>query len=419
MRTAKKFRGCRIMLYPTDSEQLLVDTTVTDYNPQTNVVFIPELDVDKLPSASVRVRILANPDLYEYNATVRVGMSHIRDVEVALYRERKVEDRRYHRHKVDAVGVIESVIIGKQELKLHRPMHVDIEDISASGILFEAGSYDFKVGVRVRLSIDLKGKRMASIYEIVRTQKQVGATVQYGCRNLLTCADDEKNIVLKLPFPEIGEGSGDTSAYEEQQAKLEEEVGYPALMDAADAQEVVRKIMSQIREMDAAIVLNLVHRKRAAGEKDARHAVNRAFLNGLMGVWLGVTDDYLRGLVRMGYTGEASQGDEQARLITSISEGYDTRAAFPVAEKSAVPLLFLEQIHYEGLSAADGSRMMLRRVLADHILQSLLGRRVMLKDGSVATVLFSLHNDIGRPIIRIGQVAKQLEQPWDIVGILI
>ena len=43
----------------------------------------------------------------------------------------------------------------------------------------------------------------------------------------------------------------------------------------------------------------------------------------------------------------------------------------------------------------------------------------MLKDGSVATVLFSLHNDIGRPIIRIGQVAKQLEQPWDIVGILI
>ena len=117
MRTAKKFRGCRIMLYPTDSEQLLVDTTVTDYNPQTNVVFIPELDVDKLPSASVRVRILANPDLYEYNATVRVGMSHIRDVEVALYRERKVEDRRYHRHKVDAVGVIESVIIGKQELK--------------------------------------------------------------------------------------------------------------------------------------------------------------------------------------------------------------------------------------------------------------------------------------------------------------
>ncbi len=90
-----------------------------------------------------------------------------------------------------------------------------------------------------------------------------------------------------------------------------------------------------------------------------------------------------------------------------------------MAEKSAVPLLFLEQIHYEGLSAADGSRMMLRRVLADHILQTLLGRRVMLKDGSVATVLFSLHNDIGRPIIRIGQVAKQLEQPWDIVGILI
>ena len=419
MSTGKKFRGCRIMLYPLDSEKILVDTTVTDYNAQTNVVYIPELDVAELPSASVRVRILANPDLYEYNATVRVGTNHIRDVEVALYRERKVEDRRYHRHRVDAVGVVESVIVEKQELRLHRPMSVDIGDISASGILFEAGSFDFRVGTRMRLSMDLKGNRLASIYEIVRTQKQVGATIQYGCRNLLSSPEDEKSIVVKLPFSDAKAGNGDTSAYEKQQERLEEETGYTKLMDATDVKEVERKIMSQLREMDAAVVLNFVHRKRSEWERDVRHAINRAFLNGLMGIWLGEKDDYLRKLVCMGYTGDASKGDEQAKLITSISDGYDTRAAFPVAEQSAVPLLFLEQIHYEGLNAPDGSRMMLRRVLADHILQTLVGRKVMLKDGSTADVLFSLHNDIGRPVIQLGQVVKQLEHPWDIVGILV
>lgn len=419
MSTAKKFRGCRIMIYPTDSEELLVDTTVTDYNAQTNIVYVPELDVKNLTSTSVRVRIFANPDLYEYNANIRVGTSHIRDVEVALFRERKVEDRRYHRHQVDAVGVIKSIIINRQEVTLHRPMSVDVADISASGILFEAGSYDFRIGTRVRLSVELMGQRLTSIYEIVRTQHQMGATVQYGCKNLLTSAQDEKNYVLNLAFSAVKETGGDVGAYEAQMARLEEEIGYPALMDAVDVKEVERKIMGCIREMDAAVILNLVHRKRDDWEKQARHALNRAFLNGLMGVWLGVEDDYLRELVRMGYTGDTSEGDERAKLITSISDGYDTRAAFPVAEKSAVPLLFLEQIHYEGLNAPDGSRLMLRRVLAEHIIQTMIGRNVMLKNGSVAKVLFSLHNDIGRPIIGVGQVAKQLEHPWDIMGIII
>lgn len=420
MASAKKFQGCRIMIYPMDSEELLADTTITAYNAQTNVAYIPKSDVADLASASVRVRILANPDLYEYNATIRVGMNHIRDAAVALYRERLVKERGYHRHQVDAVGVIESVIVGKQELMLHRPMSVDIEDISGGGILFEAGRYDFKIGTRMRLSVDLKGKRLASIYEIVRTQKEMGATIQYGCKNLLMSADDEKSLILKIPFC-TEKGGGDLSAYEEQHKKLEEESGYLELMAAAmEIKAVERKIMASIRAMDAAVILNIVHRRRAEGEKDVRHTLNRALLNGLMGRWLGVDDNELRRLVHIGCTGDVSEAAEQEKQITLISEGYDTRAAFPMAEeKSAVPLLFLEQLHYEGLNAPDGSRLMLRRLLADHILQTLLGRRVMLRDGSIATVLYTLHNDIGRPVIEIGRAVKQLEHPWDIVGIMI
>lgn len=418
MGTGKKFRGCRIMLYPLDSEELLVDTTVTDYNAQMNVVYIPELDVNSLPSASVRARIFADPDLYEYNATVRVGTSHVRDVEVALYKERIIEDRGYYRHQMNVDGVIESVIVRRQEIMLHRPMSVAVEDISASGILFEAGSYDFQIGTRMRVSVDLKGNRLASIYEIVRRQKETGGTVQYGCQNLVEKADDEKSLVLKLAFS-TAKGSGDISAYEEQQKRLEEESGYLALMDALDAKEAEEKILASVKDMDAAIILNFVHRKRADHEKDVRHVLNRAFLNGLMGRWLGMNDKALQRLVHIGYTGDLSDADEQEELITSICDGYDTRAAFPVAEMSAVPLLFLEQIHAGGLNAPKGSRMMLRKVLADHILQTLLGRKVMLKDGNIATVLYVLHNDIGRPIVEIGKVSKQLEQPWDIVGILI
>lgn len=460
---SKNLKNCRILVRDSISGELVADTTVEGYDGKRNVLTISSGALRGPVKNRLSLLALAKGGVLEYSGNLRKISSGV--AEIALYGERKKENRNFTRYEMKTEGRVEALLIRDTHIELRKPVPISILNISANGILFRGDIDAFRRGSKVRVRVGLKDSSFVGEYEIVRSQNRNKETAEYGCRNILPEGeqkDEEKEEEILDPKLRREEAArkkirngekvnrDNTAAFAEEkgasydvlQQQMEQAYGYTdwlnrtaALMldsgeepEAADEARrfLVKDICRHIMNTDEAVILNCIHRRRPEEEKDFRHSLNLALIGGLMGKWLHFDESMIRNLIEMGLqeqTNEEMPGAGRNRVlftrILMVADLYDSRAAFPSHEKAGIPLVFLEQMRYRGINQPAGSVKMLEWVLAENILHCILHRKILLADHTIGQLLYVLPNDVEHPILAVKEEIYQEIAPWRLLWIIV
>lgn len=455
--SSRSLKNCRILIRDSATGTLLADTNIEDFDSRRNTLVIRR-DALKGPAEDkLSLLVLSRNGVLEYSGNLRKTVMAT-DVEIAIFGEKKKEDRNFTRYEMKAEGHAEAIVVEEKRIDLRKPLTIAVQNISANGILFRADVDAFRKGSQVRLRIGLKDNALVSEYEIVRTQNRNKETAEYGCRNILPEGEREgagaaprslKGKKTQDGFLEtdggefLGEDAkGKEISYDVLQQHLEQHYGYTGWLkrlirlqemgsvnsasNKEDVEKLTDDIYTQLRGTDSAVLLNCVHRKRPEQEKRGRHALNLALLGGLMGLWLQLQEPMIKKLIKMGLREqtnepETDKGHSLALYfrIMSVAELYDERAAHPNHEKAGIPLVFLEQMRYGGMNQPTGSVKMLEWVMAENILHCISHRNVLLADHSIGKLLYILPNDMGHPILSVNGRVYQETEPWNLLWIAV
>ena len=234
----------------------------------------------------------------------------------------------------------------------------------------------------------------------------------------------------------------DEASYDVLQQQMEQAYGYTDWLqrvaglqrmpegetEASDEilQNLAGDICRRIMDTDEAVILNCVHRKRPEEEMQSRHSLNLALLGALMGKWIHFDETMIKKLIEMGLLGQTDEDASEEsgnpplyNRILMVADLYDSRAAYPSHEKAGIPLVFLEQMRYRGISQPTGSVKMLEWVLAENILHCILYRKILLADHTIGQLLYMLPNDVEHPILAVrGEVYQEIA-PWKLLWIIV
>lgn len=458
----KNLKKCRILLRDSISGELVADTMVEGYDGKRNVLTIASGALRGPVEHRLSLLVLAKEGVLEYSGNLRKISNGV--AEIALFAERKKEDRNFTRYDLRTEGRVEALLIGDTRIDLRKPVPISVLNISANGILFRGDIDAFRRGSKVRVRVGLKDNSFVGEYEIVRSQNRNKETAEYGCRNILPQGeqgDEEEEEILdpKLQREEaarrkIRNGEkfdpGETSviadqseeSYDVLQQQMEQAYGYADWLNRVaglqrdsgmepEASDEARRSLAEdiyrhIMDTDEAVILNCVHRKRPEEEKDSRHSLNLALIGGLMGKWLQFNENMIKSLIEMGLqeqNDEDAPGEGRNRALYSrilmVADLYDSRAAHPNREKAGIPLVFLEQMRYRGINQPTGSVKMLEWVLAENILHCILHRKILLADHTIGQLLYVLPNDVEHPILAVKEEIYQEIAPWRLLWIIV
>ncbi|MCM1064088.1 MAG: PilZ domain-containing protein [Eubacterium sp.] len=456
---SKDLINCRVLIRDSISGELVADTAVEEYDARRNVLSVFSGALNGPTKNRLSLLALSKSGVLEYSGNLRKisgGMA-----EIALYGERKKESRNFTRYELKTEGRVEALLIGDTRIDLRKPVPVSVLNISANGILFRSDIDAFRRGSKVRVRVGLKQNSFVGEYEIVRSQNRNKETAEYGCRNILPQVeqgDEDEEIqdpklrreeaarrkirngekidkVEPVFSPDDGEAS-----YDVLQQQMEQAYGYTDWMNrVAGLQDSIGQatyegslhalsedIFRHVMEMDEAVILNCIHRKRPEEEKQFRHLLNLALLGALMGKWLHFDEPMIRKLIEMGIQeqiDEETQGQSRldilyARILT-VADLYDARAAHPNHEKAGIPLVFLEQMRYRGIDQPAGSVKMLEWALAENVLHCILHRKILLADHTIGQLLYVLPNDVEHPILAVKEEVYQEIAPWRLLWIIL
>lgn len=459
---SKNLKNCRILIRDSISGELVADTTVEGYDPKRNLMTVFAGALNGPVKNRLSLLALVKSGVLEYSGNLRKisgGMA-----EIALYGERKKEDRNFTRYDMKTEGRVEALLIGDTRIELRKPVPIFILNISANGILFRGDIDAFRRGSKVRVRVGLKNNAFVGEYEIVRSQNRNKETAEYGCRNILPegeQGDEEEEEILdpklrreeaarrkikngeKIDHLDIMSSSTESEIpYDVLQQQMEQVYGYAGWLNrVAEIQgngireteipdealpALAEDICQRIMDMDEAVILNCIHRKRPEEEKQSRHALNLALLGALMGKWLHFDETMIQKLIEMGLLEQMDEDAEgQSRRealyarILMVADLYDARAAHPNHEEAGIPLVFLEQMRYRGIDQPTGSVKMLEWVLAENILHCILYRKILLADHTIGQLLYILPNDVEHPILAVKNEVYQEIAPWRLLWIIV
>ena len=179
----KNLKNCRILIRDSVTGELVADTLVEGYDPKRNMMTVFAGALNGPAKNRLSLLALEKNGVLEYSGNLRKianGMA-----EIALYGERKKEDRNFTRYDIETEGRVEALLIGDTRVDLRKPVPILILNISANGILFRGDIDAFRRGSKVRVRVGLKNNSFVSEYEIVRSQNRNKETAEYGCRNIL------------------------------------------------------------------------------------------------------------------------------------------------------------------------------------------------------------------------------------------
>jgi len=458
----KNLKNCRILIRDSVTGELLADTMIEGYDPKRNMMTIFAGALNGPAKNRLSLLALTRKGVLEYSGNFRKmsgGMAQI-----ALYGERKKEDRNFTRYNIETEGRVEALLIGDTRIDLRKPVPVFILNISANGILFRGDIDAFRRGSKVRVRVGLKNNSFVGEYEIVRSQNRNKETAEYGCRNILPEGEEEEEGEEEILDPKLrreeaakrkirnGEkfdhleimssSDGKEASYDVLQQQMEQAYGYTDWLQRVDGSQhmsgsepeafeealrtLAEDICRRIVDTDEAVILNCVHRKRPEEEMQSRHSLNLALLGALMGKWLHFDGTMIQKLIEMGLLGQTDEETSEenrnpalyARILT-VADLYDSRAAHPGREKAGIPLVFLEQMRYRGIDQPSGSVKMLEWVLAENILHCILYRKILLADHTIGQLLYILPNDVEHPILAVKEEVYQEIAPWKLLWIIV
>ncbi len=338
----KNLKNCRIFVRDSITGELVADTLVEGYDAKRNVMNISASAIRGPAENRLSLLVLTKGGVLEFSGNLRKFFSGM--AEIALFGERKKEDRNFTRYDVNTEGRVEALLIGSNRVDLRKPVPVFILNLSANGILFRGDIDAFRRGSKVRVRIGLKDTAFVGEYEIVRSQNRNKETAEYGCRNILPEGEpeeeDEEISDPKQRREEAakkrihnGEKIDNTGyapsmdngqvSYDRLQQELEQAYGYTGWLNRAAAlgetedteseafgktlRLLAEDIYKQVIDTDEAAILNCIHRKRPEEERDKRHTLNMTLIGALMGKWLQFDEEKIIKLIEMGLMGETDE----------------------------------------------------------------------------------------------------------------
>jgi len=286
-------------------------------------------------------------------------------------------------------------------------------------------------------------------------------------QTMLSKRPDNVDIAVRC---EIEKSTGYTNIVDETFKRLEEITGDKNL-DIETLQNVTNDLTEQLNTMPQGVIMFLINAMAPVDEYLQRHCVNVGMLNGLCGRWLGMSDIEIERLVLIGlihdtgkilippgilnaprkltkveyeiikthsvhtydllfefpedirlaasshherlngtgYTKMLSNGDipMEAR-ITAVSDTYDAIVARRVYQGPQSPFNALALMKKLSDSELDSDVV---RVFIENIPQDLIGKPVMMSDGTIGVIKDFDVSDIGNPIIeQSGRTVKCSEK---------
>ncbi len=454
---SKKLINCRVLIRDSITGELVADTQVEGYDQRKNAMMVFAGALKGPVKNRLSLLVLAKDGVLEFSGNLRKTAGGL--AEIALFGERKKESRNFTRYDLKTEGRVEALLIGDTRIELRKPVPVSILNISANGILFKGDIDAFRRGSKVRVRVGLKQNAFVGEYEIVRSQNRNKETAEYGCRNILPEGEQEETEIKdpklrreaaakrklwnrrKAGLADIlPDELGSDTSYDLLQQQLEQAYGYTdwlarvarlgeSVIDpeapGGELQALAKEIYRRVADMDEAVILNCVNRKRPEEEQQSRHLLNLALIGALMGKWLSFDEEMARQLIGMGLLEqtdeEACESPRQALCarILMVADLYDSRAAHPSHEKAGIPFVFLEQMRYRGIDQPPGSVKMLEWVMAENILHCILYRKILLADRTIGQLLYLLPNDVEHPILAVKKEVYQEIAPWKLLWIIV
>ncbi len=431
----RNFRNGRVVVRDRETGEVITETKVIEFDSHNNILTIPRGSIPFSEERALTLLILSHNVVYEYFGNIRKNRAGD-DIRIAIFGEKEKDDRGFPRYELKAEAAIDAFVIGGQRVALNRSVPVRIKNISASGLLIEAGEYELEDGEQIWVNIHLEGNSFTSKYEIVRTQKEAGRILLYGCRNLIRDESQAEAAAAegrRMPQRKKNALHPREVAmfYEEHQGALERESGYLRMLEMTsqvlqmgkeEAIALLAEGISRIvRTISFPALLNCIHRQRPQREERQRHCLNVAFLCGFFGIWNHYDESAMVELIQRSI--ESCMGKDlkgEPALVQNIPEAaatYDTRGAHPTGVMAGIPMVYLEQLQYAGWDQPPESVRGLERELAQQILGCLRHKKVMLADGRTAEILRILPNDVAHPLLLVDGAPEQENNPWNLMWI--
>ncbi len=186
--------GHKVVVRAQQDGRFLFESKVVEQNNKFHTISIALNNRSVIGNASrFSLDIFAPEHIIEYNGTLRKG-AVINAIELAVYGGREKDYRTSSRYDLAGHGNVIAVGYGEQIVKLHKPLEVLVENISANGVLIVSQpSVFFKKSI-VKLS--LKGDEFSAILkcEVVRIKDRSISSTEYGCKLLENDKADEEAL---------------------------------------------------------------------------------------------------------------------------------------------------------------------------------------------------------------------------------
>lgn len=442
---SRSLKNSRVLVKDFETGDLLADTVIIEHDTIKNVITTAKERFGKGDNTKVSVLVFAPKGLLEYNGTIRKEISSL-NTEIAIYKEKERNDRKYLRYEMSAEGNIDALFFNNKLVELRRSIVVHIKNISANGVLFQSGADEFEPKQIVRLNIDLKGKAFTQIYQILRIQNKTLATAEYGCKLV-----GVENVLNEVHYDEsyfVADSKRGLEEFNYKHSLAEEEKGYTdivyqvsrirsmlAMSDIEKRPEQVNDVFSKIgsaiwslytdmiiknESFTPEFVINCCSYKGDEVVAEARFVLNITLLAMLLARPQIDDEERIRNLVKtgicIGYAKVQEMFDDsQINSILQASQIYNYRAS-KQSGTAVVPLSGLEQMYACGENETEEGVRRQERKLALFFRNTLKDGEVYLADGGCARVIFVPTNDMSHPIFMREEYYWQSQGANNVIG---
>ncbi len=169
------FRGCNVVIKDRQTNEVLCETQVVEYDKNLNQIYLFGVSRESLQKHVLVV--LSHPTgVYEFQGNVR-KRNQDGLLEVSLFQKRNIKKRQNKRFDLYAELPVDH-LPGKQP---EDEEIVNVQNISVSGILVHAEKDLLKIGDVFYVHLPVKGEVLAVKTKVVRLQGETPDGFEYGC----------------------------------------------------------------------------------------------------------------------------------------------------------------------------------------------------------------------------------------------
>ena len=173
-----EYVGCTALVYDNAGEDI-GRTFVTDYDKVANLITLKKCPEELNIGDMCRLLILTEPVPQECHGKIKSDMGN---KVIALFKYEEKEKRGASRYKVKFTAFIEKMIYNDKSYELHRPVEIDLMNISTGGMRFYAKPDTVTHGDRFQIRIYLNMEVKVLVAQIVNHIQTDPDRIEYGCR---------------------------------------------------------------------------------------------------------------------------------------------------------------------------------------------------------------------------------------------